>query len=177
MDDNLSRFEFLGRTYSLARSVALIPIASLMLPAQTASQPQMVPASRTATDIDSLMESEMRALRIPGAAVAIVESGSIVFQKAYGIANLETETPMKTDSIFELASITKQFTAAAVMMLVEGRQDSTRRPRELLCRPDSPYVGTHNHSSASYPHFRTRCFRRAEDSGIIATVDPHTPSP
>src|SRR5207237_5111089 len=40
-------------------------------------------------------------------------------KKAYGMANLETDTPVKTGSIFHIASVTKQFTAAAIMMLVE----------------------------------------------------------
>ena len=65
------------------------------------------------------MTREMQARSIPGAAVAVVDDGAIVFQRAYGVANLETDTPMTTRSIFEIASLTKQFTAAAVMMLVE----------------------------------------------------------
>ncbi|MEW5918402.1 MAG: serine hydrolase domain-containing protein, partial [Gemmatimonadota bacterium] len=57
----------------------------------------------TARSIDSLMTAEMSAKRIPGAAVAIVDDGKVVFKKAYGIANLETETPVTANSVFELA--------------------------------------------------------------------------
>ena len=39
--------------------------------------------------------------------------------KGYGFANLEHDVPVKPDTVFELASVTKQFTAAAVMLLVE----------------------------------------------------------
>jgi D-alanyl-D-alanine carboxypeptidase len=69
--------------------------------------------------IDSYVRQKMQARRIPGVALAVVENGKITFQRAYGVANLETETPVKTNSIFEIASVTKQFTAAAIMMLVE----------------------------------------------------------
>src|SRR4030095_562615 len=69
--------------------------------------------------IDSYVRQKMQARRIPGVALAVVENGKITFQRAYGVANLETETPVNTNSIFEIASVTKQFTAAAIMMLVE----------------------------------------------------------
>src|SRR5262249_45860124 len=50
---------------------------------------------------------------------AVSERGKITVRKAYGTANLETDTPVTTSSVFELASVTKQFTAAAIMLLVE----------------------------------------------------------
>jgi D-alanyl-D-alanine carboxypeptidase len=96
---------------------ALFAIASALVVASF-SQPSVDRAAA----IDALMTREMRDLRIPGAAIAVVENGAPVFQRAYGVSNLETGTPMTTDAVFELASVTKQFTAAAVMMLVgEGK--------------------------------------------------------
>jgi CubicO group peptidase (beta-lactamase class C family) len=83
----------------------------------SAGDAQITPAKTAA--IDSLVTSEMRARRIPGAAIAIVDDGKTVYKKAYGIANLETETPVTLNSVFELASVTKQFTAAGIMLLVE----------------------------------------------------------
>jgi CubicO group peptidase (beta-lactamase class C family) len=56
---------------------------------------------------------------VPGVAIAVVEKGAVTLQRAYGIANLETGTPLTTESVFELASVTKPVTATAVMMLVE----------------------------------------------------------
>jgi CubicO group peptidase (beta-lactamase class C family) len=70
----------------------------------------------------------MRDRRIPGAAVAVIDRGRVVLAKAYGFANLETETPLDTNAVFELASVTKQFTAAAIMLLVQDgkvRLDTT----------------------------------------------------
>jgi CubicO group peptidase (beta-lactamase class C family) len=69
--------------------------------------------------IDSYITQQMQARRIPGLALAVVKDGKMVLKKAYGLANLETETAVKTNSVFELASVTKPFTATAIMMLVE----------------------------------------------------------
>jgi CubicO group peptidase (beta-lactamase class C family) len=69
--------------------------------------------------IDAYIAQKMQARRIPGLALAVVEDGQVILKKAYGIANLETDTPVKTGSIFHVASVTKQFTAAAILMLVE----------------------------------------------------------
>jgi CubicO group peptidase (beta-lactamase class C family) len=58
----------------------------------------------------------------PGAAVIAVKDGRVVFRKGYGVANMELNVPIGPEMVFRLASITKQFTAAAVMMLVEQRK-------------------------------------------------------
>jgi CubicO group peptidase (beta-lactamase class C family) len=55
----------------------------------------------------------------PGAAVLIVKDGQIVLRKAYGLANLELGVPMRPGMVFEIASVTKQFTAAAILLLQE----------------------------------------------------------
>ncbi len=69
--------------------------------------------------IDAYIAREMQARRIPGVAIAVIDKGKVILKKAYGTANLETDTPVKTGSIFQVASVTKQFTAAAIIMLVE----------------------------------------------------------
>src|SRR5574341_876826 len=76
-------------------------------------------AAQSTTAIDSLITREMSARRIPGVAFAVVNDGKVVLKKAYGYGNLETEMPLTVNSVFELASVTKQFTAAAIMLLVE----------------------------------------------------------
>ncbi|HWP52800.1 MAG TPA: serine hydrolase [Pyrinomonadaceae bacterium] len=68
------------------------------------------------------MDREMSAVYQPdnpGAAVVVVKNGQVIFRKAYGMANLELQVPMKPEMVFRLASVTKQFTAVAIMMLVE----------------------------------------------------------
>lgn len=101
----------------LRRSFVIVAAILALSPASAAQRPAL-PASAAAA-VDALMTREMQARSIPGAVVAVVDDGAIVFERAYGLANLESDTPMTTRSVFEIASLTKQFTAAAVMMLVE----------------------------------------------------------
>ncbi len=55
----------------------------------------------------------------PGCAILVVDDGKIVFQRAYGIADMETGSPITTATAFNIASVTKQFTAACIALLVE----------------------------------------------------------
>ena len=55
----------------------------------------------------------------PGATVMIVRDGKPIFQKAYGMAQLEKNIPVELHTNFRLASVSKQFTAMCIMMLME----------------------------------------------------------
>jgi D-alanyl-D-alanine carboxypeptidase len=73
----------------------------------------------------------------PGAAIIVVKDGRVIFRKGYGLANLELKTAVRPEMVFRLASVTKQFTAVAVMMLVEqGKLSLDDKVTKLL--PDSP---------------------------------------
>jgi CubicO group peptidase (beta-lactamase class C family) len=67
--------------------------------------------------IDSLLSDYDLAVG-PGAAVMIIKDGEILFSKGYGLANLEEEIPNTNETNFRLASITKQFTAMCIMILI-----------------------------------------------------------
>jgi D-alanyl-D-alanine carboxypeptidase len=71
-----------------------------------------------AEKIDKILSSAYKP-DIPGAAVIVVKNGQPIFRKGYGIANLELNIPIKPEMVFRIASLTKQFTAAAIMMLAE----------------------------------------------------------
>lgn len=53
----------------------------------------------------------------PGAAIAIVKDGAIIYKKGYGIANLEYDIPITPNSIFHIASVSKQFTVFSILLL------------------------------------------------------------
>ena len=53
----------------------------------------------------------------PGAAVAIVKDGAIIYKKGYGISNLEYDIPITPTSIFHIASVSKQFTVFSILLL------------------------------------------------------------
>jgi CubicO group peptidase (beta-lactamase class C family) len=55
----------------------------------------------------------------PGAALVVIDHDEIVYRRCYGLADLETQRPITADSSFYLASISKQFTAMAIMMLAQ----------------------------------------------------------
>ncbi len=55
----------------------------------------------------------------PGAAVLVVKQGQVIYRKGFGMANLELEVPMTPEHVFEIGSITKQFTSIAILMLLE----------------------------------------------------------
>lgn len=55
----------------------------------------------------------------PGAAVLVVRDGRILHKKGYGLANLETKRKIEPDTIFDLASVSKQFTAMTILILSE----------------------------------------------------------
>ena len=64
----------------------------------------------------------------PGCAVGVSEEGRIVLEKAYGMADLEHDVPNRADTIFEAGSVSKQFTAAAVLLLARDGKLSLDNP-------------------------------------------------
>jgi D-alanyl-D-alanine carboxypeptidase len=77
------------------------------------------PIAAKADKIDDYISAQMRRLHIPGLSVAIVRDGRITKAQGYGFANLELKAPATKETVYEIGSNTKQFTAAAIMMLVE----------------------------------------------------------
>jgi CubicO group peptidase (beta-lactamase class C family) len=73
----------------------------------------------TAVKIDRIVNEQMVANKIPGVSLAILRKGKIVLLKSYGLANVEHHVPVKPETVFQSGSIGKQFTAAAVMLLVQ----------------------------------------------------------
>jgi CubicO group peptidase (beta-lactamase class C family) len=70
--------------------------------------------------LDQYVQERMYAEHIPGLAIAIVRGAEIILQRGYGFANLEYRSPVTADSVFEICSISKQFTVAAAMLLIEA---------------------------------------------------------
>jgi CubicO group peptidase (beta-lactamase class C family) len=67
--------------------------------------------------LDEFFASKMAELRATGAAVGIVLEGELVYARGFGVQNVDSKTPVDTDSVFHIASLTKSFTALAVMKL------------------------------------------------------------
>ena len=69
--------------------------------------------------VDAFIKAEMEKQKIPGVSLAVARDGKPLIVKGYGFANVEHQVPVKPETIFQSGSVGKQFTAMAVMMLVE----------------------------------------------------------
>jgi CubicO group peptidase (beta-lactamase class C family) len=99
---------------------------ALMASGQTPSVDDSASASPTERDtvapaerVDAYLNAEISRQRIPGLALAVVKDGRLVLAKGYGLASVELNVPVTPETVFEIGSLTKQFTATAIMMLVE----------------------------------------------------------
>lgn len=82
---------------------------------------------------DEYIRAEMQKRHIPALALAVVRDGKVVKEKAYGLANIELNVPATVETVFLIASVTKLFTATAIMALVEeGRLSPDDKIRKLL---------------------------------------------
>jgi D-alanyl-D-alanine carboxypeptidase len=98
-------------------AAAAIAAAVLGLAALPALAQDLSPATRAA--IDAAMRKVQAEGTAPGGAVAVMRGGKVVFARGYGMANLETATPATAQTVFRIGSVTKQFTAAAVLLPAE----------------------------------------------------------
>ena len=69
--------------------------------------------------VDELVRAQMREQNIPGVSLAVMRDGKIIKATGYGLANVELNVPVTPQMVFNAGSLTKAFTATAVMMLVE----------------------------------------------------------
>lgn len=77
---------------------------------------------------DNLVQDRMYHELIPGLALAVVKDGKILKAKGYGFADVDSKVPVTTNTIFRIGSISKQFVATAIMMLVEEGKISLDDP-------------------------------------------------
>lgn len=73
-----------------------------------------------ADTVDDYVRDQMRRQKIPGLSLCITRDGQVVKAQGYGLANVEHQVPAKTETVYQSGSVGKQFTAAALMMLVEA---------------------------------------------------------
>lgn len=72
-----------------------------------------------AATIDTIVEAPITAGRVAGASVAVVRGNQTIVERGYGWADLQLDVPTPPRAIYEIGSITKQFTTAAILLLVE----------------------------------------------------------
>jgi CubicO group peptidase (beta-lactamase class C family) len=72
------------------------------------------------SDVGDYVKGEMERQHIPGLALLVTRDGKVIRSEGFGLANVELQVPVKPETIFQSGSVGKQFTATAVMMLVEA---------------------------------------------------------
>jgi CubicO group peptidase (beta-lactamase class C family) len=95
-----------------------------------------------AAHIDRIVTGVLASETGAGAAVAVIRKGRVLVKKGYGAADVELSVPMSERNVFCIASITKQFTAAAIMLLVERGKLALEDDVGALL-PDAPMQGKH----------------------------------
>ncbi len=115
----------------------------------------------------------------PGASVIVVRHGRVLFRKSYGMANLEEGIASTPDTNYRLASVTKQFTAAAILLLAEsgatgsqpvgglrGRRSTSQRGKLSIDDPITKYLTLPPYANAiTLRHLLTHT------SGLLAYED------
>jgi D-alanyl-D-alanine carboxypeptidase len=100
----ISRFIFIALTLFIINTI---------VGAQTELSPEL------RSKIDKLALETLEQSGVPSASIAVVRDGRIVYLNAYGNARLEPKTPARSDMRYSIGSISKQFTAAAILLLQE----------------------------------------------------------
>ena len=91
---------------------------------------------------DSFASKIIRHTEVPGMNVAVAKNDKIIFLKSYGKADIEMDADVEAGTVFGIASVTKQFTAAAIMQLIEEDKISLNDPITKFL-PDYPTQGNH----------------------------------
>lgn len=104
------------------------------------------PPAEALKGIDAVIEQELKTFQVPGVAVAVVVGDEVVLSKGYGLRDVEKKLPMAAETQMPIASVTKQFTVAALATLVrQGKLDWDKPVREYL-----PDFRMHNEYATSH---------------------------
>jgi D-alanyl-D-alanine carboxypeptidase len=110
-------------------AILLLSLVVLGAAEPQAAEQSSPPASQEQTArTDAFVRQQMGAHGIPGASVGVCREGRLIYANGYGLANIEKNLPVRPNTPFQLASVTKQFTAAAMMLLVQDGRVRLKDP-------------------------------------------------
>ena len=116
---------------------SLILLTASAARAQVAAAPP-APAAVDARALDTLVTERLKGRDMVGLSVAVAHQGKIVLAKGYGQRSLEPRKPVEPETLFAIGSITKQFTAACILLLAEdGKLSVHGQGGEVLPEPDA----------------------------------------
>jgi CubicO group peptidase (beta-lactamase class C family) len=113
----------------MKRTACLIALCLAVFITQSVAKPGAKPVRAIDfSELDKLVPAELKEKNTPGTVIAIVSGDQVVYQKAFGVANVETNVEMQPEMLFRLGSTTKMFTAAALLTLVEKDKIKMNEP-------------------------------------------------
>ena len=112
-----------------AREICWLVVFCLgFLITQAIAKPKTVKPPIDFTELDKLVPAELKEKNTPGTVITVISGDQIVYQKAFGVANVETNAEMQPGMLFRLGSTTKMFTAAALLTLAENNKIKMNEP-------------------------------------------------
>jgi len=102
-----------------AAIAALVCVTGRAADLPTATPETVGMSSARLSRLDAALQADIAAGRLPGIVVAVSRRGSVVYQKAFGFANVETHQPMRADAVFRLYSMTKPVASVGLLTLYE----------------------------------------------------------
>src|SRR5262245_40097997 len=102
-----------------SRSFAFAVMLAVLLISRSSEGVLAVRQEPDFNDLDRVALAEMKETLIPGAVVTVVSGDRVIYMKAFGISNLETNSPVTSDMLFRSGSTGKIFTAAVLVTLAE----------------------------------------------------------
>src|SRR6202050_4260040 len=103
---------------SLFRAVACVAVA-LAINAKAPAQAPSPLSDQTRSQVDQIARQGLESTGVPSASVAVIKDGALAYAHAYGNARLDPPTPATAEMRYKIGSISKQFTATAILMLAE----------------------------------------------------------
>ncbi len=97
----------------------MLPVAAALCAMPAGLRGQSAGAEAVSAKVDRAVLAQLEKQKIPGVSLGVMRDGKLIKAKGYGFANVELHVPVTPQSIFQTGSVGKQFTATAVMMLVE----------------------------------------------------------
>ncbi len=110
-------------------------------PGGAANKTATPPPAIDFSELDKLVPTELKEKNTPGAVIAVVSGDQVIYQKAFGVANAETNAEMQPEMLFRLGSTTKMFTAAALLTLAEQNKIKMNEPIGNRVKGLNPRVG------------------------------------
>jgi CubicO group peptidase (beta-lactamase class C family) len=105
--------------FTVIAAAALLALGAAAAPTDEDAVPVTGKAVRALAPFDKLMTEFIRKHHLPGAALAVAKDGRIVYSRGFGYADKDKKEPVRPESLFRIASVSKPLTAVAVLQLAE----------------------------------------------------------